>query len=64
MWVSGGPRALPFGAARRAGADELPPHFAIDLGVVGHDDRRFESARADSVCLTVDFQTSKSLKPW
>ena len=32
--------------------------------MVGHDGRWFESARADSVCLTIDFQTSKSPKPW
>ena len=63
-WVSGEPRALPFGATGRAGADGLPPRGARGLGAVRHDGRRFELARADSVRLIVDFQTSKSPKPW
>ena len=37
MWMSGEPRALPFGTAGQADAGGLPPHGASGLGVVGHD---------------------------
>jgi len=63
-WVSGEPRAFPFGVVGWADAGGLPPHGVSGLGAVGHDGHQFESARADSVRLTVDFQTSKSPKPW
>ena len=61
-WVSGEPRALPFGTVGRVGAGGLPPRGASGMGAVGHDGRQFESARANSVRLTVNFQTSKSPK--
>ena len=64
VWVSGEPRALPFCMVGWASIGGLLPHGLSILGTVGHDGRRFESARVNSVRLTVDFQTSKSPKPW
>ena len=36
-WVSGEPRALPFGVAGRDGTGGLPPCDVSGLGAVGHD---------------------------